>query len=671
VAADARVVTESLEVAVRHTDPATRIGAVWALTRIQDELARPRLIRSLRDPNREVRSAASMGLGALGATPELLAAVAVEEDDETRAEMLWDLGRTGQPEVLEALRHALEDPSADVRAGAARGLGAFGLVGGRLDEPTAGRLSVRLADESREVRRAAAFAFSRLEPQGDQDGARGALQVATADEDPDVRRLSIRALQRYQAVDVRLIAARTEDPDWVVAVRAFRALGQMEQPGAFSAALRSQMDRLEGPEVDALEAHRIGAAASVSRETAEDQRVFSVARQLLERLGDPPPDQPVTRAWGLAHCAAARLVDKGRGWPNEVERCGLEQVEDWERKVWAAELIGALEGADDTRASYLARLPWESNVRVGLAVVAAAASLPTERGARELIVGGLRGEDVGLIAASAEAFRSSYPNWEFEAEARSFASVRPAGAPEPRIPNAEPRPSEVEVRRALEQAWETVDREGNLEALISWIGAVGAFGDRRFAAQIGPLSHHQNVTVRDRASETLEQLGAPPPDGQRQPVPNPLGELSPGMPTQVQVDTNRGTIRIDLHPDHAPTTVHRFLDLARRGSLDGLTFHRVVPGFVIQGGDPRGDGYGGPGWSQRCEDNRLRYERGTVGMALAGRDTGGSQFFIAQSAQPHLDGRYTAFGTVREGMDVVDQMLPSDLIHRVSVIESQ
>mgnify|MGYP001579829480 CR=1 FL=1 len=139
------------------------------------------------------------------------------------------------------------------------------------------------------------------------------------------------------------------------------------------------------------------------------------------------------------------------------------------------------------------------------------------------------------------------------------------------------------------------------------------------------------------------------------------------MRPKATIETTKGTIVIELWPDVAPTTVARFVELADAGTFDGLTFHRVVPGFVAQGGDPRGDGYGGPGWSQRCEDSRATYERGTVGMALAGRDTGGSQFFVAITPQPHLDARYTAFGRVSEGMEVVDRLARGDVIRTVRV----
>jgi len=121
----------------------------------------------------------------------------------------------------------------------------------------------------------------------------------------------------------------------------------------------------------------------------------------------------------------------------------------------------------------------------------------------------------------------------------------------------------------------------------------------------------------------------------------------------------------------APLTVENFVQLARSGFFNGLSVHRVVPGFVVQTGDPRSDGEGGPGYSIRDELNERAYLRGTVGMALDWADTGGSQFFITHSPQPHLDAKYTVFGRVVNGMDVVDQIQQGDIIRRVRVNDGQ
>src|SRR6266550_384247 len=123
-----------------------------------------------------------------------------------------------------------------------------------------------------------------------------------------------------------------------------------------------------------------------------------------------------------------------------------------------------------------------------------------------------------------------------------------------------------------------------------------------------------------------------------------------GSGPRVTLVTERGPVVVELFPAEAPLTVATFLSLVERRYFDGSTWHRVVPNFVVQDGDPRGDGWGGPSFALRDETNPMRYETGTVGMALSGPDTGGSQFFITHSPQPHLDGTYTVFGRVVSGL---------------------
>jgi cyclophilin family peptidyl-prolyl cis-trans isomerase len=133
------------------------------------------------------------------------------------------------------------------------------------------------------------------------------------------------------------------------------------------------------------------------------------------------------------------------------------------------------------------------------------------------------------------------------------------------------------------------------------------------------------------------------------------------------IQTNKGVIELEFFPQAAPLTVLNFMRLAQKGFFDGLLIHRVVPNFVIQAGDPRGDMWGSPGYSIRSEFSRLRYTRGMVGMASAGPDTEGCQFFVTHSDQPHLDGRYTIFGRVSSGMEVVDELQVGDRMERVTV----
>jgi len=133
-------------------------------------------------------------------------------------------------------------------------------------------------------------------------------------------------------------------------------------------------------------------------------------------------------------------------------------------------------------------------------------------------------------------------------------------------------------------------------------------------------------------------------------------------------DTDRGPIKLELYPDKAPLTVANFVNLARRGFYDGLSFHRVIADFMVQGGCPEGSGRGGPGY--RFEDetgNGVRHERGVLSMANAGPNTNGSQFFITHVATPWLDGKHTVFGKVVEGLDVVDAVRQGDAIKSVKI----
>lgn len=128
---------------------------------------------------------------------------------------------------------------------------------------------------------------------------------------------------------------------------------------------------------------------------------------------------------------------------------------------------------------------------------------------------------------------------------------------------------------------------------------------------------------------------------------------------QVRFKTTKGDVLIELYEDEAPNSVANFVNLVEKKFYNGLTFHRVIDGFMAQGGCPKGTGSGGPGYAIACEcyqKNARKHGRGSLSMAHAGRDTGGSQFFITFAPTPHLDGKHTVFGKVIEGMDVVDQL---------------
>ena len=136
--------------------------------------------------------------------------------------------------------------------------------------------------------------------------------------------------------------------------------------------------------------------------------------------------------------------------------------------------------------------------------------------------------------------------------------------------------------------------------------------------------------------------------------------------TRAIMETEKGTINLELFDKDAPNTVKNFTDLAKKGFYDGLTFHRVIDDFMIQGGCPKGNGTGGPGYTINCEINHNKHLAGTLSMAHAGPNTGGSQFFICHAPQPHLDGVHTTFGKT-ENMDVVNAIRQGDKILSVKV----
>ena len=149
--------------------------------------------------------------------------------------------------------------------------------------------------------------------------------------------------------------------------------------------------------------------------------------------------------------------------------------------------------------------------------------------------------------------------------------------------------------------------------------------------------------------------------------------IDPKKTYKAVIKTNKGDIHLDLFAADTPKTVNNFVFLAQDKFYDGLTFHRVIPNFMVQGGDPNGDGRGGPGY--RFEDetrgnSRQKHETGSLSMANAGPNTNGSQFFICHGPQPHLDGKHTVFGKVTQGQDVINALKNGDVMNEVVITES-
>jgi cyclophilin family peptidyl-prolyl cis-trans isomerase/HEAT repeat protein len=235
--------------------------------------------------------------------------------------------------------------------------------------------------------------------------------------------------------------------------------------------------------------------------------------------------------------------------------------------------------------------------------------------------------------------------------------------------------------RSLELARELA-RDPDTHVAVAALGAAAAIADDSAAAPDLRAGAREVLSRAARSDDPVRQA-ASRPESEVEPAPAaPVRDLddyrelvrryiapvlSGEARPKARIATPYGPIIVELIAEEAPLTVHNFVTLAERGYFDDGVWHRVVPNFVLQDGAPGGYPSGGPGWSIRDEINRVRYARGTVGMALSGPDTGGSQWFITHSPQPHLDGGYTVFGRVLEGMDAADAVVQGDPIPTIRI----
>jgi len=367
----------------------------------------------------------------------------------------------------------------------------------------------------------------------------------------------------------------------------------------------------------------------------------------------------------LVECELAVLWAIADGRLERVERCGdgVDGLPGWYGRALGVEALldasAALSRED--RLQELLQRTEDPAPQVSARALSALADVDGDAIAPALR-DALARDDVGVAAAAASAIA-----------ARSVDASR-------RDPRA---------ASELLEAMDRWDDAAHIEARLSAIEALGSLARsatksaevqaarQRLRTAVVPLASDANDAVRRVAREAL--LGHPQllrrfdEAAPSAPRPRPRIEAALQSPeasssTGLRVRTDAGEFTIDFRGSPASTMRAVLSDLAIDGFYDGLTIHRVVPGFVVQGGDPHGDGYGGPGFLVPCERSTIRYERGTVGIALAGKDTGGSQFFVTQARQPHLDARYPVVGRVTHGLDVIDRLLPHDRIDSVSVV---
>jgi cyclophilin family peptidyl-prolyl cis-trans isomerase/HEAT repeat protein len=613
--ADRRLYDEAALQAFLGEAKPIRVALATALGRIGDPRGRSLLQGLLVDAEPEVRRAAAFALGVLGAkeATRALIVAAVDDDGEVGALAVEALGKLGAP--LADVRRALGALDA---AEAWRRLAPFLF---RFKEPAAVEAAKEgLARPEPEVRRGAAYALAR-EPK--PEGA-ATLRTLLGDGDPAIRAWAARGVGIVGSIgDLSLLFPLLEDGARSPRVQALRA----------AAGLLGRSEALPSFEWGARLAHLVNDAAG-------DPAVRAAALEAAGRfLPNDELDAALRAVWSAGEPRESDLALAALVAGRVADRAALlaEAAVASDRALRARAAQGAVKTGD---LALLDRLLADREPLVRLAAVGAFAELEVH----ETIFAALGDADPTVRATALEALAGE----------RALPTARVAKLiDEARADGAANDVRTTGVRVLLGRAKDsTAERPAAVEAL------------RRLASDADWL-------VRREAAKALGELGEPAPA---------LGAVDTGRdlaayrqviaqtlaPATVEVVTERGSFTLELACPEAPTTCLSFLQLARRGFFDGTSWHRVVPDFVAQGGDPRGDGWGGPGYALRDEINPLRFARGAVGMALSGPDTGGSQFFVALSPQPHLDGGYTVFGRVVAGLEVVDSLRQGDRIDRVA-----
>ena len=373
-----------------------------------------------------------------------------------------------------------------------------------------------------------------------------------------------------------------------------------------------------------------------------DQNLQLEAITALSLLKDPAAVEIlidlVSANWPSARSAALNALAKTDIETFVISISGLDPDAHWSVRAALARTLGDL-GRERAQGPLTTMLT-DSDQRVIPAVLDALARIGATNAA-DVLMARLKAEDPVVRAAAA----------------RGLATIKAQNA-----------------SAALIEAIKTGQRDGLLASRTSALDALTALDPVAARPWLTSALADRDWSVRLRAAENLRRIDRNADVSTMRPAPPSAPELAavdtmiaPKYSPQAYIETSKGTIQFELAVLDAPRAVANFIALVRKGHFRGVQWHRVVPDFVVQAGDPRGDGAGGPGYTIRDEVSQRPYLRGTVGMARGGPDTGGSQFFITHSPAPHLDALYTVFGQVVNGMDVVDRLQQWDTITSIRV----
>ena len=603
---------QPLVATLSDADPDVREMAAFALGLISEVTATPALMKALTDPAPIVRGRAAEALGQINAKEkDKVDAAARRDAGDAIGRMVAEYARTEAVSLMQG-----DDETSPVAAEAeAFRLGVYALVRLGTYEPLAGAIL-----DSRGSRITTwwpvAYALGRIE---DKRAAPALLQMLNG---PGKYSAAFAArglgvLKETSAVTALIGLVDTPKTPMEVVVSAVRALATIG-------------DRRAVPPLVKL-------ASDAADPNVKLQAVTALGT-LKAAEGLPVVQDYLTDSWPTMRAAALRAAASIDLDNFVLVLSGMEPDRDWTVRAALADVLGTMGPQAIDRMRSMVR---DEDRRVVPSVLTALARV--------------KAPDAGTLAIA----QLKEPDYVVRATAaRIVGELKPAAGIE-----------------ALRDAWTLAGADATIDARAAILSALAEYGADAALPVLKEAVTDKDWAVRVHVATLLAKLdpagdyqAAIRPAPGQPPSPYENADLiGPAYSPHVFIETGKGIIELELAVLDAPQTSWSFMSLARKGFFNGLQIHRVVSNFVVQDGDPRGDGEGGPGYTIRDELNERPYLRGTVGMALSWKDTGGSQFFITHSPQPHLDARYTAFGRVVNGMDVVDRIQQGDTIQRVRV----
>ena len=649
-----------------------RYRAAIALANLQDSSTVKELTISLKDSDKDVRAASAFALGQIKtgrAADELLSAISSEKDTNVIARILEAIGKCGSPKSLDSLLNFNELDSIKFSPKEfAMCIARFAIRQIRT-ERSIWKCFEYVNSNSPEVCSAALFALWRSAPNGLIDleisKHREELISLAENNSPDIRMHLATLLGRSKSKDSHEIldtleTTETKLDDWHVCVQIVRA----------SAALYKTTDKMlsKYPEYlstknDHIKIAALQAFSASPSPLVEQSRITDSMRSTLCSIANDITENEAVRG--------EALVALGKHFPKELEPFYAWTADNHITPRLKAKLLEGISQQTTKEHFTILRhnLNHESN-RVAMAVwdfirpmLNPAVMNKLDLDSNESIYlpkdifkeakSALAKNDMGITTIVANLF----------ADTMVFSNFKNAGLAD-------------QIIDEFISAFGNLVHNDDLEAKQSVLQALGNMNNVHAVPFLEKELLESEKSIADEAAESLRRITG-------KDYSNRLSQRTIASRTEedwnllesiktnqhVRILTNRGEITLELMKEQAPFTVLNFVKLIKREFYNGLYFHRVVPDFVVQGGDPRGDGWGGPGYQMRTEISTANYERGSCGMASAGKDTEGSQFFITHISTPHLDGRYTIFAKVVKGMEVVDRLQIGDIMKTIQLVQ--